>query len=121
MLYITTKGEAYLETLKMKEKTFGSEINAFSVPEDKVARRRLTQRANSRWRRFGPALHVLWDLSQSPQPREHFCWHEDLQGRNKPLQAGYVRVHDKAKDTVINELITHGFVEQRLEKSPYTK
>ena len=33
--------------------------------------------------------------------------------RNKPLQAGYVRVHDKAKDNVINELIAHGFVEAR--------
>ena len=118
MLYITTKGEAYLETLKQKDKTFDSEINAFPVPEDKIARRKLAQRANSRWRRFGPALHILWDLSQSPQPREHFYWHD--QGRNKPLQAGYVRVHDRAKDNVINELIAHGFIEQRLEKSPYT-
>jgi hypothetical protein len=99
MLEITPKGQQRLLELQAKERNLEDEFRPQSRPwRDK--------RLESAWRRVVPYLSILWELDQhGPRPREYFYWN-----REQPLQEGYIKVHDRARNRVIDELIAKGYV-----------
>jgi len=108
MLEITSKGHQRMLELQTKARDLDEEREKLQTAEGTYPLRRTKQieRFQSAWRRVSPYLSILWELDvRGPLPREYFYWH-----REQPLQEGYIRVHDRARNKVIDELVARGYV-----------
>ena len=108
MLEITPKGQQRMLELQTKARDLEEEREKLQTLEAKHPLRKSPQfkRFWSAWRRVNPYLAVLWELdARGPLPRDYFYWH-----REQPLQEGYIRVHDRARNKVIDELVARGYV-----------
>jgi len=111
MLIITESGKRYLQTLQQKERDhdiYMAEVNRdYKYSEmTQQGRKRLLQRVNSRLYRFMPQLFILRVLEESgPKQRTDFYFPKET-----PLQEGWRRRHDQAKEHTVDELVAKGYV-----------
>ena len=106
MLEITPKGQKRLSELQTRESDLRREFPEASTPLIESERRQLVKRLDARWQHINPQFSVLWELDQyGPLPRSYFYWN-----REQPLQEGYIKVFDRARNRVIDELVSRGYI-----------